>query len=66
MICVFSPRISGSKRLLSICGDYAVEHEIVFDCNKMIGVLFRPTKYKQPVPSNVFLNDVRVQFLFTK
>ena len=48
--------------LLNICGDYAAEHEITFNCNKTIGVLFCPKKYKQPAPSNVFLNGVRVQF----
>jgi len=62
-ICVFSPSISGLQCLLNICGDYAAEHEIIFNCNKRIGVLFCPKKYKQPAPSNVFLNGVRVQFL---
>ena len=55
--------ISGLQCLLNICGDYAAEHEITFNCNKTIGVLFCPKKYKQPAPSNVFLNRVRVQFL---
>ena len=62
-ICVFSPSISGLQCLLNICGDYVAEHEIIFNCNKTIGVLFSPKKYKQPAPSNVFLNGVRVQFL---
>ena len=48
--------------LLNICGDYAAEHEITFNCNKTIGALFCPKKYKQPAPSNVFLNGVRVPF----
>jgi len=62
-ICVFSTSISGLQCLLNICGDYAAEHEIIFNCNKTTGVLFCPKKYKQPAPSNVFLNGVRVQFL---
>ena len=62
-IWVFSPSISGLQCLLNICGDYAAEHEITFNCNKIIGVLFCPKKYKQPAPSNVFLNGVLVQFL---
>jgi len=61
-ICVFSPSIGGLQCLLNICGDYAAEHEITFNCNKKIGVLFCPKKYKQPAPSNVFLNGVSVQF----
>ena len=59
---VFSPSISGLQCLLSICGDYAAEHKITFNCNKTIGVFFCPKKYKQPAPSNVFLNGVHVQF----
>ena len=39
-ICVFSPSISGLQCLLNICGDYAAEHEITFNCNKTIGVFF--------------------------
>ena len=35
---------------------------IVYNCKKTIGVLFCPKNYKQPAPSNVFLNGVRVQF----
>jgi len=62
-ICVFSPSISGLQCFLNICGDYAAEHEIIFNCIKTIGVLFCPKKYKQPAPSNVFLNGVSVQFL---
>jgi len=61
-ICVFSPSISGLQCLLNNCGDYAAEHVITFNCNNTIGVLFCPKKYKQPSPSNVFLNGVRAQF----
>ena len=61
-ICVFSRSISGLQCHLNICGDCASEHEITFDCTKTFGVLFCPKKYKQPAPSNVFLNGVRVQF----
>jgi len=55
-VCLFSPSISGLQCLLNICGDYAAEHKITFNCNKTISVLFCPKKYKQLVPSNVFLN----------
>jgi len=61
-IYVFSPSINGLQYLLNIYGDYAAEHEITFNCNKTIGVLFCPKNYKQPATSNVFLNGLRVQF----
>jgi len=60
--CVFSSSISGLQCLLSICEDYATEHEIAFNCNKIISILFCPKWYEQPAPSNVFLNGVHVQF----
>jgi len=41
-ICVFSPSSSGLQCLLNICNDYAAEHEITFNCNKTIAVLFCP------------------------
>ena len=58
---MFIPTISGQQCLLDICGDYAAEHEIAFNCNKTSGVGFCPKNYIQPAPSNVFLNGVRVQ-----
>jgi len=61
-VCVFRPSINGLQCLLNICGDDAAEHEITVNCNKTTGVLFCPKKYKQPAPSNVFLNGVRAQF----
>jgi len=38
------------------------QHKIAFNCNKIIGVLLCPEKYKQPALSNVYLNRVRAQF----
>ena len=53
-ICAFSHSISGLQCLLNICGDYAAEHEITFNCNKTIGVLFCPKTYKQPAHQMFF------------
>jgi len=55
-ICVFSPCMSGLQCLLNICGDCAAEHEITFDCNKTIGVLFCP-KNRIGLDSNKTLSD---------
>ena len=49
MICVFSSSISGLQCLLNICGDYAAEHEITFNCNKTIGVLFCSKSINNPI-----------------
>jgi len=62
MIYVFSPSKSRFQCLLDICGDYAAEHKVAFNCNKTFGALFCPQNYKQPAPSNVFLNGEHVEF----
>ena len=52
-ICVFIPCISGLQCLLNICGDYAAEHEIIFNCNKTTGVLFCPKSINN-LPHQIF------------
>ena len=39
-MCVFSLSVSGLQCLLNICGDYAAEHKIAFNCNKKLVFLF--------------------------
>jgi len=39
-ICVFVPSITGLQRLLNLCCDYALEHEIVFNCKETVEVIF--------------------------
>ena len=45
---VTMPSISGLQCLLNICGDYASEHEITFNCNETICVLFCPKNITCP------------------
>ena len=40
--CIFLQHTNGLQCLLNICGDYAAEHEIAFNCNKTSGVFFVP------------------------
>ena len=53
-ICVFRPGISGLQCLLNICGDYAAEHEITFNCNKTTGVFFFAQKSINNLPHQMF------------
>jgi len=52
-ICVFSPSSSGLQCLLNICGDYAAEHEITFNCNKKL-VFFFAQKSINNLPHQMF------------
>jgi len=47
---------------LNICGDYAAENEIAFNCKKTFGLLFWPKNYEQPASSNAFRNGVQIRF----
>ena len=58
-ICVFSSSIRGLQCLLNICGDYAAKHEITFNCNKTIGVLFCPKNINN-LPHQMFFYMVYV------
>jgi len=40
-------QFSGLQRLLNICCVYAAHNEIVFNCNKTIGVVFPSKKFYQ-------------------
>jgi len=41
-VCSAPVFISGLQRVLDICGGYAGECELTFNCNKTTGVLFSP------------------------
>jgi len=45
----------GLQYLLNICGDYAAEHEITFNCNKPIGAFFVPKCTKNLLHRMFFL-----------
>ena len=45
-ICVFAPTLRGLQRLLDVCCAYAVEHEIVFNYKKTVGMVFECKKHK--------------------
>jgi len=44
-VCSISP---GLRSLLNVRCDYAAEHQIVFSCNKIVGILFHLKIYKHP------------------
>ena len=58
-LCCFSPSLDGLQDLLNVCSNYAVEHDITFNCSKSVGVLFLP-KYRSisNVPKVILCNNV--------
>ena len=39
-LCCFSPSLDGLQDLLNVCSNYAVEHDITFNCSKSVGVAY--------------------------
>ena len=42
IMCTFDPSTNGLHRFLNVCGDYAVEQEIFFNCTKRCGIVYAP------------------------
>jgi len=53
---MFVPSFSALECLLNICCVYTAESEIVFNCNKNVGVVYLPKMSKQPATLAVSLN----------
>jgi len=70
-LCCFCPRLSGLKKLLTVCLSYAAAHNIVFNVNKSFGIMFsvkycNEFKPDLPLAGNVikFVNSVKYLGVF--
>ena len=61
-LCCFSPSLDGLQDLLNVCSNYAVEHDITFNCSKSVGVLFLPKYLSISNVPKVFLCNNVVKF----
>ena len=61
-LCCFSPSLDGLQDLLNVCSNYAVEHDITFNCSKSVGVLFLPNYLSISNVPKVFLCNNVVKF----
>ena len=61
-LCCFSPSLDGLQDLLNVCSNYAVEHNITFNCSKSVGILFLPKYLLLSNLPKVFLCNNVVKF----
>ena len=61
-LCCFSPSLDGLQDLLNVCSNFAVEHDITFNCSKSVGVLFLPKYLSLSNGPKVFLCNNVVKF----
>ena len=63
-ITLFSPSLTGLQELVDVCYDYALSHDIVFNCNKSRGMLFTPNHFNLSCKSPVLtLGKQRIYFV---
>ena len=48
-ITLFSPSLTGLQELVDVCYDYALSHDIVFNCNKSRGMFLHLITLIYPV-----------------
>ena len=61
-ICCFSPSIEGLQELIDVCSDYAHTHEISFNFNKTVGVVFLSKEIKVHSTPSIFLSGTKMKF----
>ncbi len=61
-LCLIAPSVHGINKLLSVCGKYAIDHDIVFNENKSVCLYYKPVNFKIMPVYNVQLNGVRIKF----
>ena len=49
-LCLLSPSAYGLQNLLDICVDYGLDHDIIFNPNKSVCMVFKPDKFKLYCP----------------
>ena len=61
-MCILAPSASGLQKLVDICAEYGIEHDILYHTVKTKCVTFLPKRYKLHVPS-VSLNNVVLDYV---
>ena len=61
-MAILAPCISALQKLLNICHEYAVEHDIIYNDKKSFVMCVKPRSYKLRLP-NVFLNGKKMIYV---
>ena len=62
VMCVVTNVCGITNDLLNVCGNYAVKHDITFNCSKSVGVLFLPKYFSLSNISKVCLRNNVIKF----
>ena len=62
-LCYFCPSIHGLQRIIDVCHSYASSHNIIFNCQKTLGLSFASSNFKLNIKPNVVLGDFKIRFV---
>ena len=62
-LCCFCPSVSGLQRIIDVCQDYALTHDILFNCKKTFAVAFTSKKNKLAFQPRLVLKNTKLDFV---
>ena len=62
-MCLMSPTPSGMQKLLNICGQYAVTHDLKYNAEKSVCMVFSPRRFRHKIPPKLHLNDLSLHYV---
>ena len=62
-LCCFCPSIHGLQRIIDVCHSYASSHNIIFNCQKRLGLSFASRNFKLSIKPNVVPGDFKIRFV---
>ena len=61
-LCCFCPSIYGLQRIINVYDSYASSHNIIFNCQKTLGLSFASTNFKLNIKPTMVLGDFKIWF----
>ena len=62
-LCCFFPCIRGLQRIIDVCHSYASSHNIIFNCQRTLGLSFVSSNFNLNIKSNVVVGDFKIRFV---
>ena len=62
-LCVFSPSVKGLQKLVNVCKEYAINNCIIFNNDKIVGMIHQNKKFKVNVEPNIILDGRCIKFV---
>ena len=62
-LCCFCSTIHGLQRIIDACHSYASSHNIIFNCQKTLGLSFASSNFKLNIKPNMVFGNFKIRFV---